>query len=116
MLPGQTVIIGTNIPMPARRTVPSPEVLISWSGGKDSCLALYYLQQESQYHVAALLTTITRDYDRISMHGVRRELLEEQAAALHLPVHHVWIGKDAGNAEYEANLIDAVSRFRDRRI
>ena len=47
-------------------------VLVSWSGGKDSCLALYELLQSPEYTVAALLTTVTRDYDRVSMHGVRR--------------------------------------------
>jgi diphthamide synthase (EF-2-diphthine--ammonia ligase) len=50
-------------------------VLMSWSGGKDSCLALYEIQKARDYRVAALLTTVTRDYDRISMHGVRRVLL-----------------------------------------
>ena len=53
---------------------------MSWSGGKDSCLALYEIQKSPYYRVAALLTTMTRDYDRISMHGVRRVLLEQQAA------------------------------------
>jgi diphthamide synthase (EF-2-diphthine--ammonia ligase) len=54
-------------------------VLMSWSGGKDSCVALHELQRSGGYKVAALLTTVTRDYDRISMHGVRRELLQRQA-------------------------------------
>ena len=47
-------------------------VLFTWSGGKDSAMALYELQRERRYEVAALLTTVTEDYDRISMHGVRR--------------------------------------------
>jgi diphthamide synthase (EF-2-diphthine--ammonia ligase) len=60
-------------------------VLVSWSGGKDSCLALHELLQSREYAVAALLTTVTRDYDRVSMHGVRRALLERQAESLGLP-------------------------------
>ena len=69
-------------------------VLMSWSGGKDSCLALYELQKAQEYRVAALLTTVTRDYDRISMHGVRRVLLERQASSLGLSLHEVFITKD----------------------
>src|SRR5438552_240916 len=53
----------------------SKGVLVSWSGGKDSCLALYEIQKTPGLHVEALLTTLTRDFDRISMHGVRRVLL-----------------------------------------
>ena len=49
-------------------------VLVSWSGGKDSCMALCEVQRTSKIRVEALLTTVTRDFDRISMHGVRRIL------------------------------------------
>jgi len=87
------------------------EVLVSWSGGKDSCLALYEIQQSKQYRIAALLTTITRDYDRISMHGVRRELLEAQAASLEIPLHPVAISKDASNTEYETRLVAACADY-----
>src|SRR6267154_3579578 len=86
--------------------------LMSWSGGKDSCLALYEIQRSSDYSVAALLTTVTRDYDRISMHGVRRVLLEKQASSLGLPLDQVLISKGATNEEYEAKLIEAVSAYR----
>ena len=48
------------------------KALFTWSGGKDSALALYELQKIHDYEIAALLTTVTEDYDRISMHGVRR--------------------------------------------
>ena len=50
-------------------------MILSWSGGKDSALALYELLKAGDYEIAALLTTVTRDYDRICMHGVRRVLL-----------------------------------------
>ena len=83
-------------------------VLMSWSGGKDSCIALYEIQREQKYRVAALLTTVTRDYDRISMHGVRRVLLERQAASLGLPLHQVFISKGATNEEYEMKIGEAV--------
>jgi uncharacterized protein (TIGR00290 family) len=88
---------------------------MSWSGGKDSCLALYEIQQ-AQISVAALLTTVTRDYDRISMHGVRRELLEEQAEKLGLPLHQILISKDATNEEYEMKMAEAFSEYNKRGI
>src|SRR5947209_6749104 len=91
-------------------------VLMSWSGGKDSCLALYEIQRAQEYRVAALLTTVTRDYDRVSMHGVRRVLLERQAASLGLPLHEVFINKDATNREYEAKMEEALLLYRERGI
>ena len=92
------------------------DVLMSWSGGKDSCLALHEIQRLTDYHVAALLTTVTRDYDRVSVHGVRRLLLERQAASLGFPLHQVLITKGASNEEYETKLIEAVSAYRDQGI
>lgn len=89
---------------------------MSWSGGKDSCLALYEIQRARDYQVAALLTTVTRDYDRISMHGVRRVLLERQAASLGLPLHEVFITKDATNQEYEERMGEALAVYRGRGI
>ena len=86
-------------------------VLMSWSGGKDSCLALYEVQKSSDYRIAALLTTITREYDRISMHGVRRALLERQATSLGLPLHQVLISKDANNEEYETAMAQAFNEY-----
>ena len=91
-------------------------VLMSWSGGKDSCLALHDIQKAGRYRVAALLTTVTRDYDRISMHGVRRVLLEKQADSLGLPLHQVLISKDATNEEYEMKMGEAFSVYRERGI
>ncbi len=91
-------------------------VLMSWSGGKDSCIALYEIQRAQKYRVAALVTTVTRDYDRISMHGVRRGLLEEQATSLGLPLHKVFISKETTNEEYEIRMSEAFSVYRDRGI
>jgi uncharacterized protein (TIGR00290 family) len=98
------------------RRAPATPVVVSWSGGKDSCLALQALQQTSDVSVAALLTTLTRDFDRISMHGVRRSLLESQAASLGVRLHLVEISKGAGNDEYEAAMGRAFAFFRDQGI
>jgi uncharacterized protein (TIGR00290 family) len=99
-----------------RETIGFRDALMSWSGGKDSCLALYESERALDYRVVALLTTVTSDYDRISMHGVRRVLLERQAASLGFPLHQVLITKGAKNQEYEANLLEAVAAFRDQGI
>jgi uncharacterized protein (TIGR00290 family) len=89
-------------------------VLVSWSGGKDSCLALYEMQKTRA--VEALLTTITREFERISMHGVRRVLLERQAESLGLPLREIGISKGADNEEYEANMGAAFADYRNRGI
>jgi uncharacterized protein (TIGR00290 family) len=86
--------------------------LLSWSGGKDSCLTLWKLQRDPGLRVEALLTTVTRDYDRISMHGVRCALLQRQAENLGLPLHTVSISKGSSNADYEAEMGRALSHYR----
>src|SRR5215471_7187198 len=91
-------------------------VLVSWSGGKDSCLALYEILKARDFDVAALLTTVTRDYDRISMHGVRRVLLQRQAESLGLPLHEVFITKGATNEEYESRMEEALLDYRNRGV
>jgi len=91
-------------------------VLFTWSGGKDSALALYEILQNHQYRVAALLTTITEDYHRISMHGVREVLFDLQTESLGLPVEKVYITKNATNDEYEANMRQTLLRYQHRGI
>lgn len=86
-------------------------VLLSWSGGKDSALALYELRQAGGYEVAALLTTVTADYDRVSMHGVRRVLLERQADALGLPLEEVFIAADTSDEAYGAKMREVLERY-----
>ena len=89
------------------------KALFSWSGGKDSALALYEIQQGKNYEILALLTTITEDYDRVSMHGLRRILLEQQANCLGLPLEKVSISKDASNEEYESKMKEALLRYKN---
>jgi uncharacterized protein (TIGR00290 family) len=83
-------------------------ILFCWSGGKDSAMALRALLQQKQFRVAALLTTVTEGYDRISMHGVRRELLQRQAESIRLPLHEVRIPPQCVNPIYEARMQDAL--------
>ncbi len=92
------------------------KVVFCWSGGKDSTLALHALKQNPAFEVVALLATVTAEYDRISLHGVRAELLVRQAAALRTPLHQVFIPKDGSNEEYEAGMRAALQDYRDAGI
>ncbi len=86
---------------------------MSWSGGKDCAFALYEIQLAGNYKILSLLTTVTEDYDRISMHGVRRVLLKQQADSLGLPLEEVFISKETSNEEYESKMRGAITKFQD---
>ncbi len=92
------------------------KVLFAWSGGKDSAMAFYETRRDSRYEVVALLTTVTQDYGRISMHGVRKALLKRQAASLGLALEEVRISKDASNETYEARMGDVLSRHKRKGV
>ncbi len=88
----------------------APKAIVSWSGGKDSMLALH--EARDVYEIVGLLTTITEEYDRISMHGVRSRLLEQQAESLGLPLEKVLIPPTCVNADYEVRMGAALARYR----
>jgi uncharacterized protein (TIGR00290 family) len=92
------------------------DVLFCWSGGKDSAMALHALRPAGDCRVAALLTTITEEYDRISMHGVRRVLLERQAESLGLTLHPVLIPPQCINAIYEARMKEALTQHFEQGV
>lgn len=84
-------------------------VVISWSGGKDSAWTLHTLrQQPREYAVIGLLTTINQRFNRIAMHGVRRELLEAQAAAAGLPLWVIPLPCPCTNEHYERRMLNAL--------
>ena len=89
-------------------TAPVPTVL-SWSGGKDSALALHELLMDPTVDLRGLLTTITDGYDRVSMHGVRTSLVSAQAAALEIPLWTVRIPPSATNEQYERAMVEALT-------
>jgi uncharacterized protein (TIGR00290 family) len=91
-------------------------VVFSWSGGKDSAMALHRLQRDPEFEVIALLTTVTEEYERISMHGVRRELLQRQAQSIGLPLEEVRIPPQCVNAIYEQRMGAAIERFRGQSV
>jgi uncharacterized protein (TIGR00290 family) len=88
------------------------KVIVSWSGGKDSALSLYEIQRSGRYQVASLLTSINEHHDRVSMHGVRREMLERQAQALGLPLIKIPIPRDCSEEEYESRLMDVLGQVK----
>lgn len=92
------------------------KVIFCWSGGKDSALALHKVRQSQQYDILTLLTTLNEDYDRISLHGVRRVLLEQQAQSLGLPLTIVPIPKDCTDAEYRDSMAKTLAGFQQKGV
>jgi uncharacterized protein (TIGR00290 family) len=86
------------------------KAIVSWSGGKDSALALYDAQKD--FEIVALLTTVTEVYDRISVHGVRTSLLERQAHSLNCDLEKVNISPTCSNDEYEIKMRAALDGYR----
>lgn len=93
-------------PDPAHSLHASVRSALSWSGGKDSALTLWTLRRQGM-EPEALITTVTDEYDRISMHGVRRELLAKQAQAIGAPLVEVRIPQRCVNDVYEARMAEA---------
>ncbi len=88
--------------------------LLSWSGGKDAAWALHALRLHGEVEVVGLLTTLTEGFDRISMQGIRREVLHAQARAAGLPVVEAWIPQAADNDAYVASFARALDAARER--
>jgi uncharacterized protein (TIGR00290 family) len=82
---------------------------MSWSSGKDSALALHQVLSGGEVEVTGLLTTVNAEFERVAMHGVRRSLLEQQAAALGLPLHVVDLPWPCSNEVYEQLMGSAVA-------
>lgn len=92
------------------------QLIVSWSGGKDSAAALYHILQLNRYEVISLITTITEEYDRISIHGVRRELLKKQADSLGIELKEIYIPKNCTNKQYESSIESVIINFRENGI
>ncbi len=87
-----------------------PKALISWSSGKDSAFSLHEIRRAGQYDVVGALTTVTETFDRVSIHGVRRQVLQAQLDAAGLPPRIVPIPYPCPNAIYEARIGEEVAR------
>lgn len=87
------------------------KIILSWSSGKDSSLALYELMKHENYDIT-LLTTITDEYNRVSMHGVLVSLLEKQAESLGCYLEKIYINPKSTNEEYEKKMEDAMNKYK----
>jgi uncharacterized protein (TIGR00290 family) len=94
----------------------SEKVLVSWSGGKDSAVALYEVLEGGGHEIQALITTVSEEFGRISMHGVRRSLLVRQAGSLGLPLREVMLPPDPSNREYEVRMEDLLVEYKGRGV
>lgn len=77
------------------------KTLMSWSSGKDSAWALYKLQQDPQIEIDGLFCTVNSEFNRVAMHAIRVELLQQQASCIGLPLHIIEIPYPCSNEEYE---------------
>lgn len=89
-------------------------VALSWSGGKDSALALQALRADPGVDVVCLMTSVTREHDRVSVHGVRRALLREQALRTGLPLFEIMLAAGCTNGDYEAAFLGALDEVKRR--
>jgi uncharacterized protein (TIGR00290 family) len=87
-----------------------PKALIAWSSGKDSAWALHEIRRADAYEVVGALTTITGTFARVSVHGVREQLLDAQLAAARLPLRKVQIPYPCSNEVYEREMGRAVAQ------
>jgi uncharacterized protein (TIGR00290 family) len=92
------------------------KTIVAWSGGKDSALALYELQQTRTVEIVALLTTVTEEDERIGMHGIRRSLLQKQSESLGYPLEEVRIPSVCPNDIYERRLQSALKKYQQEGV
>jgi uncharacterized protein (TIGR00290 family) len=96
--------------------MPHPKALVAWSSGKDSAWALHEVRQAGDVEVVGLLTTVTAEFARVSMHAVRETLLDRQAEALGLPCYKIRIPWPCPNERYESEMGRALAEARTRGV
>ena len=92
------------------------KALMSWSTGKDSAWALHQLRQNPEIDLLGLFCTVSKEFNRVAMHGVRVELLQEQAESIGLPVEIIEVPYPCSNAEYDRIMGQFVERARNNNI
>ncbi|MBW7675718.1 Dph6-related ATP pyrophosphatase [Chryseobacterium chendengshani] len=89
-----------------------PKAIFNWSSGKDSALALYKIVKQNKFDITTLLTSINKDYQRISMHGVPVSLLEKQAESLGFPLIKMELPKEPSMEEYQQIMSETMSKIK----
>lgn len=90
--------------------------VFNWSGGKDSALALYYTQQNKNLQIDLLLTSVNSKYRRVSMHGVREELLEAQSENLGIPLQKIMLPDEPSMDEYNRIMGATMKKLKEQRF
>ena len=91
------------------------KAIFAWSGGKDSAYALHQVLREGKYEVMYLLTTLNKDLKRVSMHGVKEELLDIQALSIGIPLLKVWVSEDSFE-DYETQMNNILLKAKEESI
>ena len=94
----------------------SNKAIFNWSGGKDSSLALYEVLQKGEYQISYLLTSVNTAYNRVSMHGVRIELLEQQAKEIGIPLKQIRLPEMPSMEDYNREMFTTIKHFKDEGI
>jgi uncharacterized protein (TIGR00290 family) len=89
------------------------KAIVSWSGGKDSALALFFCRQSEQYELVGLLTNVNEEFGRVSMHGVRTGLIEAQAEAIGLPLHTLKFPGDVSMETYNVLMKQRLTELKE---
>lgn len=87
--------------------------LMNWSGGKDSALSLYHILQNKEYKVEHLLTSLNDSFKRVSMHGVREELLDQQAENIGIDLVKLRLAETVSMEEYQAKMAETMQPLID---
>lgn len=89
---------------------------LHWSGGKDAAMSLYKFKQKGDVAIECLVTTFTKPYNRVSMHGIREALIEKQAESIGIPLVKIWLPELPSMATYETALIKIVNELKQQGI
>lgn len=92
------------------------KIVFCWSGGKDSALALNRLLKDGRYEIVSLLTTCNEHFQRVSMHGVRLELLDQQADSIGLPLEKIFVSQRSSNEEYQQKMSASLLAHKARGV
>ena len=93
-----------------------PKVVMNWSSGKDAALAYQTILQTGSYEVTHLLTTLSQEYDRVFMHGVRERLLDMQAQRMGLPLLKVKLPASPNDTLYRQAMLDTLTGLKDKGV
>lgn len=87
------------------------QTYLNWSSGKDSALTYYFLKNNPDYNVSKLVTTINKDVDRVSMHGLQEALLDAQAKSMRVPLQKIYLPKDTSMQVYNSKMQEATQKL-----